>query len=201
MNLSLDDYLAALSNVIDKVIYEDIPTIKALRSFSSLKLKKLLAFLATSKIPLFNIESLKREIEVSKDTLYEYFDLLHRAEIVRIVRTESRNVRAFKNSKLLFNSPNSYFAIASDLWQSDVDKGNIRESFFASQTSDHYQVFSSLQTDFILADGKTRYEIEVGGKGKTKKQTKNLTNPLIFKDDIEIGVGVYIPLYLIGFLY
>ena len=201
LDSSNDEYLNALSNVIDKVIYEDIPTIKALRGFSSLKLKKLLAYLATSKIPLFNIESLKTEIEVSKDTLYEYFDLLDRAEIVKIVRTESKNLRVFKNSKILFKSPNIYFAIAYELWKGDVDRGNIRESFFASQTSDSYRLFSSVNTDFLLIDGKTRFEVEVGGKRKKKKQIKNLMNAYIFKDDIEIGVGNSIPLYLAGFLY
>lgn len=201
LGASHDEYLNALSNVIDKVIYEDIPAIKSLRSFSSLKLKKLLAFLATSNIPLFNIESLKTEIEVSKDTLYDYFDLLDRADVVNIVRTESKNVRAFKNSKILFKSPNIYFAIAYELWKGAVDKGNIRESFFASQISGHYRLFSSAHTDFLLLDESSRHEIEVGGRSKKKKQIKNLMNASIFKDDIEIGTGNTIPLYLAGFLY
>ncbi len=201
LNCTPDEYLNALSNVIDKVIYEDIPTLKALRSFSSLKLKKLLAYLATSKIPLFNIESLKTEIEVSKDTLYEYFDLLDRAEIVKIVRTESKNLKVFKNSKILFKSPNIYYAIAYEMWRSNVDKGNIRESFFASQISDTYRLFSSTGVDFSLVDGKRRFEVEVGGRSKKKKQLKNLEDAYIFKDDIEIGAGNSIPLYLIGFLY
>jgi hypothetical protein len=45
IDLSHDEYLQALSNVVDKVIYEDIPAIKSLRSLSSLKMKKLLALL------------------------------------------------------------------------------------------------------------------------------------------------------------
>jgi uncharacterized protein len=195
------EYLNALSNVIDKIIYEDIPAIKALRAYSSLKLKKLLAYLATSSIPLFNIESLKVEIEVSKDTLYDYFDLLNRADILEIVRTESKNMRVFKNSKILFKSPNTYYAIAYELWKSHVEKGNIRESFFASQTGYKYRLFSSAHTDFLLFDGLNRIEIEVGGKRKKKKQIKNLKDAYIFKDDIEIGAGNSIPLYLAGFLY
>ncbi|MBU0993978.1 MAG: hypothetical protein KJ737_15900 [Proteobacteria bacterium] len=201
LEASGDEYLEALSGIIDKVIYEDIPTIKALRAFSSLKLKKLFAYLAISKIPLFNIEFLKTEIEVSKDTLYEYFDLLDRAEIVKIVRTESAAPRVFKNSKILFKSPNVYFAIAYELWKGNVDRGNIRESFFVSQTCDTYRLFSSATTDFLLLDGDSCFEIEVGGKSKKKKQIKNLKNGYIFKDDIEVGAGNTLPLYLIGFLY
>ena len=82
-------------------------------------------FTATSKIPVFNIESLKTEIGISKDTLYEYFDLLNRAELMKNIRTESKYLKAFKNSKILFNSPNIYYAIAYESWKSDADKGNI----------------------------------------------------------------------------
>jgi predicted AAA+ superfamily ATPase len=196
-----EEYFKVLANVLDKMIYEDITTIKTLKSFSSLKLKKLLGFLSTSKIPLFNLETLKNEIGVSRDTLYEYFDLLERAEIVKIVRTQSKNTRAFKNSKILFQSPNLYFTIAYEIWKSDIEKGNIRESFFASQVGKDYPVFSSLNTDFLVLDKTQRFEIEVVGKSKGRKQIKGLTNAFVFKDGIEMGHANVIPLYLTGFLY
>lgn len=201
LNNTVDEYFNILSNIVDKVIYEDISTIKTLKSFSSLKLKKLLAFVALSKIPLFNIESLKTEIEVSKDTLYEYFDLLDRADLVDIVRTQSANVRAFKNSKILFKTPNLYYAIALESWKQDADKGNIRESFFSSQVGFRYNIFSSLNTDFLVCEGKRGFEMEVGGQSKKKKQIKGLENAYIFKDGIEIGAANTLPLYLAGFLY
>lgn len=201
LNKTMDEYFNMLSNIVDKVIYEDISTIKTLKSFSSLKLKKLLAFIALSKIPLFNIESLKTEIEVSKDTLYEYFDLLDRADLVDIVRTTSANIRAFKNSKILFKSPNLYYAIALESWRQEADKGNIRESFFSSQVSTCYSIFSSLNTDFVVREGKLDFEAEVGGRSKKRKQIKGLGNAFIFKDGIEIGRANTLPLYLAGFLY
>ncbi|MCB2189812.1 MAG: AAA family ATPase [Deltaproteobacteria bacterium] len=201
LNNTVDEYFNMLSNIIDKVIYEDISTIKTLKSFSSLKLKKLLAFIALSKIPLFNIESLKTEIEVSKDTLYEYFDLLDRADLVNIVRTKTGNIRAFKNSKILFKTPNLYYAIALEFWKKEADKGNIRESFFSSQAGNCYTIFSSLKTDFVIRKGETEVEIEIGGRSKKKKQIKSLENAFLFKDGIEIGMGNTLPLYLAGFLY
>jgi len=201
LEFSQNEYFDILSNVLDKVIYEDISTLKSLKSFSSLKLKKLLAFIALSKIPLFNIESLKVEIGVSKDTLYEYFDLLNRAEIVKIIRTESGSARAMKNSKILFTSPNIYYSIAFESWKNDPDKGNIRESFFSSQIGSTYHLFSSMKTDFVLVDRKTRFEIEVGGKSKGKKQIRNLKDAYVFKDGVETGFANSIPLYLAGFTY
>lgn len=59
----------------------------------------------------------------------------------------------------------------------------------------------SLNTDFTLHSNQQKYEIEVGGKSKMKKQIRNLENGLVFKDGIEMGSGNVIPLYLIGFLY
>ncbi len=126
---------------------------------------------------------------------------MERADIVKIVRTETKNVRALKNSKILFGSPNIYHTIAYEMWKNQVDRGNLRESFFASQAGNNYILHSSLNTDFLLIDGEKRYEIEVGGKSKKKKQIKNITDAFLFKDDIEIGIGNSIPLYLIGFLY
>jgi predicted AAA+ superfamily ATPase len=198
---SREEYFKVLFNVLDKIIYEDITTIKTLKSFSSLKLKKLMAFLSTSKIPLFNMETLKNEIEVSRDTIYEYFDLLERAEIVKIIRTESRKAVAFKNSKILFKSPNIYFAIAYDLWRSDIEKGNVRESFFASQIGQKCPVYTSTDVDFLVIDKDRKYEIEVGGKNKKRKQIRNLEDAFIFKDGIDIGFADSVPLYLAGFLY
>jgi predicted AAA+ superfamily ATPase len=198
---SEDEYYNVLANVLDKMIYEDITTIKTLKAFSSLKLKKLMGFLATSKVPLFNLETLKNKIEVSRDTIYEYFDLLGRAEVVNIVRTESTKTLALKNSKILFKSPNVYFAIAFETWRGDIDKGNIRESFFASQVGKDYRVYSSSVVDFLVLDKNRRLEIEVGGKSKSLKQIEGLKNAFVFKDGIETGYGDSIPLYLAGFLY
>ena len=80
----------------------------------------------------------------------------------------------------------------------NVDKGNDRETFFANQLKEGHQVAFSGNGDFLI-DGK--YTIEVGGKGKTFDQIKDLTDSYIASDDIEYGHGNRIPLWLFGFLY
>lgn len=197
---SPEEYFNVLSNTLDKVIYEDITTIKALKMFSASKLKSLLAYIATSKIPLFNIENIRSNLEISRDTIYDYFNLLKRAEIIQIIPTISKKVRAMKHSKILFASPNIYYAIAHEMWKNG-ETGNVRESFFASQLIPNYPVFSSMQTDFIVMDKGNPVEIEVGGRNKKKKQIKNIQSACIFKDGIETGHANVVPLYLAGFLY
>lgn len=196
-----NDYLLLLESVLDKVIYEDIQTIKSLKNFSALKLKKLLGFLALSPIPLFNTETLKEKIEVTKDTLYEYFDLLERTDILQIIRKEGKSTGGLKNAKIFFKSPNYYYCIAENFWKNSADIGNIRESFFASQVSFLYPINVSETVDFAISLKSKKIEIEIGGKSKTKKQIDGLTDAYIFKDGIETGAGNVIPLYMAGMLY
>ncbi|MDT8390429.1 MAG: AAA family ATPase [Lentisphaeria bacterium] len=196
-----NDYLQLLAAVIEKVIYEDIPSTRPLQTLSSLKMKKLLAFLSMSTIPTLSTASLTNELDVSRDTLYEFLDLLQRAELATVVAMANKNVRSIKKSKILLNNPNLYYAISSGLWQSSVERGNLRESFFSSQVSHIHPLHTSECVDFSLCGQKCRYEIEIGGPDKCMKQLAGLQNGLLFKDGAEHGAGPQIPLYLAGFLY
>lgn len=201
INHTREEYFLLLLNIIDKIIYEDIPSIQSLHATTSFKLKKLIGFLALSKIPVLNITSLTSEIEVSKDTLYMLFDLLNRADILHIVRIGGANLRVMKNSKILFTSPNVYYALSENWWVHDPDPGNIRESFFASQIGSELEIYTSMEVDFTVVVNNQKYEVEIGGKSKSRKQLKGVDSGLLFKDNIEIGIGNEIPLYLAGFLY
>ena len=52
-----------------------------------------------------------------------------------------------------------------------------------------------------MLNGYDKYTFEVGGKGKKYNQIKDIPNSFVVADDIEIGSGNKIPLYLFGFLY
>ncbi|MGM0649923.1 MAG: hypothetical protein ACQES1_05375 [Bacteroidota bacterium] len=78
------------------------------------------------------------------------------------------------------------------------DKGNIRETFFMNQIKQLHHVIASKDVDFIVNE---KHHFEIGGKNKKKKQIRNLGNSWIVRDDIEIGSGNVIPLWLFGFMY
>ena len=59
-------------------------------------------------------------------------------------------------------------------------------------------VVTPQQGDFVV-DGKRLFEI--GGKGKTFKQIADIPDSYVVNDDVEVGVGGKIPLWLFGFLY
>ena len=79
-----------------------------------------------------------------------------------------------------------------------IDHGTKRETYFCNQLrKDHEVVFTGVG-DFVV-DGK--WTFEVGGRGKTFRQIKDIPDSYVVNDDVEIGIGNKIPLWLFGFLY
>ena len=89
----------------------------------------------------------------------------------------------------------------------------MRESFFAASAQNaKHAVVASKKGDFIVDD---KYIMEIGGKNKSFKhagakrlnpavkrgQIKDIKNSFVVSDDIEVGVGNKIPLWLFGFMY
>ena len=79
-----------------------------------------------------------------------------------------------------------------------VNIGNVRETFFLNQLNYQHQLSYPNEGDFCVDD---QFIFEVGGKGKDKRQIKQVENAFIAADDLEIGMANKIPLWLFGFLY
>ena len=78
------------------------------------------------------------------------------------------------------------------------DVGGMREAFFASQLAVEHKINHPLNGD-ILVDA--AYLFEIGGAGKGFAQIRNLPDSYVVADDLEIGFGNKIPLWLFGLLY
>lgn len=81
---------------------------------------------------------------------------------------------------------------------SQADAGTLRETYFASQIGMEHKLSMPEKGD-IVADGKWLFE--VGGKGKGFSQIKDIEASFVVADDMEIGHGNKIPLWLFGLLY
>lgn len=79
----------------------------------------------------------------------------------------------------------------------NINIGNVRETFFYNQMRVQQDVVSSRLSDFMIAD----YTFEVGGHNKGKKQIEDIPNGFIVRDDIESGYGNIIPLWAFGLNY
>jgi hypothetical protein len=98
-----------------------------------------------------------------------------------------------KVAKIYLNNTNLLFAYCQN---SEI--GTIRETFFANQVSHKFKLNISKNGDFLIDN---RYTVEVGGKNKSFDQIKDVPNSFVAADDIEVGLGNKIPLWLFGFLY
>jgi len=81
---------------------------------------------------------------------------------------------------------------------SSANIGTLRESFIASSLENaNHNITASKKGDFIIDKS---YTIEVGGKNKGFEQIKDVKNSFVVADNIEVGFGNKVPLWLFWFL-
>ena len=80
----------------------------------------------------------------------------------------------------------------------ESDVGTERETFFINQVSVGHDVTYPSRGDFLV-DG--RHLFEIGGEGKGFSQIADAPNSYVVNDNVEIGYGNKIPLWMFGFLY
>ena len=129
-------------------------------------------------------------------TLKTYIRYLDDAGIILTVSKGGRGLRQLeKPEKIYLNNTNLIHAISAGL---PAETGNMRETFFLNVTGAFHRVSSPEQGDFLV-DGK--YVFEIGGKNKNFSQIKDIKKSFLALDNIEIGIGNKIPLWVFGFLY
>jgi predicted AAA+ superfamily ATPase len=160
------------------------------------KLKQLLNFIAKSVPFVPNWSKIKDIIDVSDDrTLKTYFKYLEDAGLIRMVSKYSKMLTKLQASeKVYLNNPNQIYALSAGF----ANKGNMRETFFISMFDIGYDIGLPANGDFMVDE---KYCFEVGGRKKSFEQIKEIKNAYVASDDIELGVGQRIPLWLFGFLY
>jgi len=141
-----------------------------------------------------NLTNLSKKIGINRKTLYLYIHYLTVGDIFQKVMPQAKGGTVFsKPSKLYLNNTNLSYTYCNH-----QDIGTLRESFFVNQLSSSYEIKYSKVGDFLVDE---KYIVEIGGKNKSFKQIKDVLNSFVIADDIEVGFGNKIPLWLFGFLY
>jgi len=188
------NYTIKLNQTINTAIEVDIPSVFPIKYEYIINLKKLVKLICSSEPFKLNIRGLSTKIGIDRDTLYLYFEYLHRGKILNVIRSKSKGDNIFsKPDKIYLNNPNLNYSYCDK-----ASIGMVRENIFATLLLQRHTLSIPKQGDFIVDD---TYVFEVGGKGKTFKQIKNLPSSYVVSDDIEVGFGNKIPLWLFGFLY
>lgn len=190
-----DLYYHRLGEVINMTLEVELPMLRKVEISYVQKLKQLLQIISESAPFTPNVSKLAERIGVNRNTFATYLNFLQEANLTKNLYKDASGITVLqKPDKIYLENTNFQFALAP----TTANQGSVRETFVANQLSYLHQIEYADQGDFKV-NGKVVFE--VGGKNKKQSQIENLSDSYILSDDIEIGFGNRIPIWLIGFLY
>jgi predicted AAA+ superfamily ATPase len=187
-------YIDRIHETINTVLYKDLGRLFNIQANKIDILKKLLLTICVSKPLELSIEKLTTTVGITKMTLYKYIEYLGRAELINHISHEAKRFKSIrKPDKLYLGNTNLFSALCHN-----QDIGTVRETYFASMLSSGHKLHYVERGDFLIDE---KFTVEIGGANKGFKQIADIPNSFLACDDIEIGFGAKIPLWLFGFLY
>lgn len=196
-------FFQTLQQNINVSIESDLLNIYPKLNGNSIKKIKMLLSVIIKSVPFEpKMSDLKKAADIKDDrTLKDYLSKLDDAGLIKLLMQNSLSMKAFdKPEKIFLANPNL-------MYTKEPNIGNLRETFFVNQLDNYYKnlqslndegIFSSKQGDFYCEE---KYTFEVGGKSKGFNQIKDVPNSYVASDDLEIGIGNKIALWMFGFLY
>ena len=188
----------ALEQSIHAVIESDLPAIHpAMTGNSIARIKQLLSALAANVPFTPDLNKLRGLLGIGDDrTLKDYLQCLQDAGLIMAISKSGKVLRSMeKPDRIFLGDPNIAHALSAT---SEPDPGSLRETFFCRLVSSAHQVVSGEKADFLVDGNLT---VEVGGKKKGHEQIIGKENACLALDDLPVGSGNRIPLWLFGFLY
>lgn len=188
-----DGLYERIGRMVDTILEQEIPSISGIEYSSVYKMRQLLSVLAEQSPYTLNLSLLSKDTGIARDVILKLFKLMNSADLVRSLYSTDGYKRLAKPEKILFDNTTLMSALSPN-----PENGTIRETFFASQLSQAHKVIMPQKGD-LLVDNK--YLFEVGGKKKTFKQIADIENSYVVADNIDMGFGNKIPIWLFGLLY
>lgn len=191
-----------LTNTINEVLETDMGFVCDIKYAKMHQLKKLLYMLATTPPYELKKTELSAVTGIDRVTLNEYLVYMREAGLLNLVKPQGSGHKPIRKSeKLLLNNSNIQYAISNK-----VDIGTAREVFFVNQLTNYFRMQDSFLPTTVEYASHGDYRVndaifEVGGKSKSFDQVKDIPNSYVASDDIEIGHGNRIPLWLFGTMY
>lgn len=156
--------LAYLSQIINTYIRKDIRDIGNIRNISSFN--KLIEVLASQSGQLLNVSELSNTLEMNRETIMEYLDLLENTFIIKRIRPFHKNLRSelSKNPKVYFLDTGMMHL----LWLKEFPKiifGNVFETFVflelmkSEKKINFWRTTNKQEVDFVISN-KELYGIE-----------------------------------------
>ena len=198
-----DSYHQKIIEILNLILEVDMPLMNHIEVQQIAKLKRLIYLLAVNVPFIPNIKDLSDSTNISRPKVYEYLNYLENAKIINSLHSKAKGYSILsKPEKLFMQNTNITYALTNN-----IDIGSARESFFVNQIKNYFgsktqfldtTIYIANKGDFLVNE---TYHFEIGGKNKSFKQIKDIPQSYIAADEIEIGHGNKIPLWLFGFLY
>lgn len=183
-----------LLQVVNQVLDVDLPKTEDVTPETVRKIRRMLTILASSTPQTPNVTALCRNLEMDRKQGLRVLHALRRAGLLGLLAEDAEALKHLGSpNKIYCDNANLMYALVGN-----PDKGTSREAFFNSQFCVGHELSYPKQGDFRV-DG--RFLFEVGGLGKGFEQIADLPESYLAVDDLEVGRGARIPLWLFGFLY
>lgn len=191
----LHTYKRKLINTVNAVLETDLPATENIEFASVQKLKRLLGIIAGLAPFAPNMSQLGNYVDIQRSNLPKSLLLLERARTLGLLRVSGKNLSPLsKPAKIYLDNPNLAFALGNE----NTNIGNLRETFFYNQLRTISSVADAPKGDFTVNG---QFVFEVGGRSKSFTQIANIPNSYLAIDEVEIGLGNRIPLWMFGLLY
>lgn len=187
-------YHQRLQSMVNQIIEIDYPKIDDVSQSTIRKTQKMLMLLAERVPQLPKMAELYRELETDRNQGLKMLYALQRGGLLQLLSDNTKSPNNLSRpDKIYIDNPTLMYALTAK-----VDIGTLRETFFFNQLSQCHDVRYPKTGDFLVDK---KFLFEVGGKGKSFTQIKDIPGSFLALDDIEVGHGNKIPLWLFGMLY
>lgn len=188
------EFLTRLAEIVRVVIEADITSFQDISLSTVAKLKTLMMVIAENAPLEPNITRLAERLDCSRDLCLKMLYLLDKAGLIRILFHHPNSYKQMKGPEKILGGDTNILHALTDT----TNVGTLRETFFTNQLSGIGHLTLSNHGDYRFDD---RFLFEIGGQNKKFDQIADIPDSYLAIDNIEIGFGSRIPLYLFGFLY
>ena len=191
----INGYGERVLKTFNAIMESDLPNVEKIDLYSINRVKKLF-YILSEMVPFTpNISQLSQMVDVTRQSLMNYVQLLEKAHAVLLLKQKATGIRhKVKPEKIYLQNTNYNYALSAE----GTETGTLRETFFFNQLQQNHRVAYTEKTDFYVDD---KYFFEIGGKNKSTRQIKDLSNAYLALDGLTTGFRNEIPLWLFGFLY
>jgi uncharacterized protein len=188
-------YHQKIEEVTNLILEIELPLLRNMEIAYVQKVKQLLRIIISSVPFKPNVAKLSERIGINRNTLVTYLHYLEEAKLTKHLYKDAKGITLLqKPDKIYLENTNMLHAFGYN----SINQGNERETFFANQVGLKHVLEYSDKGDFLVNH---RYIFEIAGKNKNGNQIEGIDKAYIVADDIELGLGNKIPLWLFGFLY